>query len=138
MNLKYSRRIYLADTDAAGVVYFAKGMEICHEAYEDSLVSQDINLKQMLQDKKIALPIVRAEIDFYHPLFCGDRLQVNLSTKLINDSEFKVKYQVFLLADLEQMVIKAETRHVCINPNLRTRLDLPEKILQWLVNSAGE
>lgn len=132
MTFKYSRRIYLGDTDAAGVVYFAKGMEICHEAYEESLASQGISLQQMLQDRAIALPIVHAEIDFDRPLFCGDRIQVNLTPELIGNNEFAIDYQIFLATtDLPKAVIKAQTTHVCINPNLRIRTDLPETILQW-------
>ena len=46
----YRRRIYLGDTDAAGVVYFAKGLEICHEAYEESLAKAGINLNQMIRE----------------------------------------------------------------------------------------
>ncbi|MDJ0549913.1 MAG: 1,4-dihydroxy-2-naphthoyl-CoA hydrolase, partial [Microcystis aeruginosa] len=34
--MSYERLIYLADTDAAGVVYFAHLLSICHEAYEFS------------------------------------------------------------------------------------------------------
>ena len=76
MSFQYSRRVYLGDTDAAGVVYFAKGMEICHEAYEESLASSDISLEQMLADKKVALPIVRAEIDFLRPMFSCYRILI--------------------------------------------------------------
>jgi 1,4-dihydroxy-2-naphthoyl-CoA hydrolase len=134
MAFQYLRRVYLGDTDAAGVVYFATGMAICHEAYEESLVVSKIYLNQMLGEKKIALPIIRAEIDFWHPLFCGDRLQVNLTTNLINSNTFTVNYQIFDVANLERIVIKAQTKHVCINPNLRTRLDLPPVMLNWLKN----
>ena len=46
MTFTYSRQIYLSDTDAAGVVYFAKGLEICHQAYEESLAEAGISLNQ--------------------------------------------------------------------------------------------
>ena len=136
MNFQYSRRIYLGDTDAAGVVYFARGMEICHEAYEECLATQGISLQQMLQERTIALPIVHAEIDFYRPLFCGDRIQVNLTPELISNHEFITNYQIFLADDLEKAVIKAQTTHVCINPKLRIRTDLPEVIMEWLTTCA--
>jgi len=132
MVFQYSRRVYLGDTDAAGVVYFARGLEICHEAYEESLAVFGISLKQMLTDKKIALPIVRAEIDFLRPLFCGDRITINLTTELINSSEFIVSYQIFVDDHPSRVLVKAQTKHVCINPNLRTRGDLPLKMLEWL------
>ncbi|MCC0176985.1 acyl-CoA thioesterase [Waterburya agarophytonicola K14] len=132
MPFQYSRRIYLADTDAAGVIYFAKGMEICHEAYEESLASSRINLKQIIEEKKIALPIVRGEIDFLRPLFCGDRITINLTTKLINSREFAVNYQIFHVANSDKILVKAKTNHVSIDPAKRIRIDLPTAILNWL------
>ena len=132
MTFKYSRRVYLGDTDAAGVVYFAKGMEICHEAYEESLATSGISLKQMLREREIALPIVHAQIDFLSPLFCGDRITVILTSDRLSSNEFATNYQIFPATNLERVLIKAQTRHVCINPQLRSRIDLPPQILQWL------
>ena len=134
MTFNYLRRVYLSDTDAAGVVYFAKGLEICHQAYEESLAAAGISLKQMLRDKTIALPIVRAEIDFMRPLFCGDEIQVNLDASLISSSEFAIAYQICHTDNLE-LSVKALTKHVCIDPQIRTRTDLPSTILEWLDNN---
>ena len=132
MAFNYSRRVYLGDTDAAGVVYFARGLEICHEAYEESLAVAEISLQQMLREGKIALPIIHAEIDFFRPLFCGDRLQVNLVANQVNASEFAIAYQIYTANNLDQVLVKAQTRHVCINPQDRIRVDLPLAILNWL------
>ena len=132
MTFKYLRQIYLGDTDGAGVVYFAKGMEICHQAYEESLAATGINLQQIILERKIALPIVRAEIDFLRPLFCGDRIAICLTADLINSSEFAVNYQIFNVANPDKIAIKAKTRHVCIDPNLRIRTDLSSAILNWI------
>ncbi len=134
MVFNYSRRVYLADTDAAGVVYFARGLEICHEAYEESLTAAGISLQQMLRGQEIALPITHAEIDFFRPLFCGDRLEIELTAKQINLTEFAIAYQIFTADNLAQVLVKAKTSHVCINPQIRSRVDLPVAILNWLEN----
>ena len=125
----------MSDTDAAGVVYFAKGLEICHQTYEESLAATGISLKQMLREKTIALPIVRAEIDFMRPLFCGDELQINLSTSLISSNEFAIAYHICHTDNLDRVLVKAQTKHVCINPQIRTRTDIPSGILEWLNNN---
>jgi 1,4-dihydroxy-2-naphthoyl-CoA hydrolase len=132
MKFDYLRRIYLSDTDGAGVVYFAKGLEICHQAYEESLTQGGISLKQMIQEGKTALPIVHAEIDFLLPLFCGDQIQISVVASLINHSEFAIAYQIFLIDNLEQILVKAQTRHVCINPQIRQRVDLPVAVMEWI------
>lgn len=132
MKFDYLRRIYLSDTDAAGVVYFAKGLEICHQAYEESLTQGGISLKQMIEEGKTALPIVHAEIDFLRPLCCGDQIQISLVASLIDEREFAIAYQISPIDNLEQILAKAQTRHVCINPQIRQRIDLPVIILEWL------
>ena len=132
MTFIYSRRVYLGDTDAAGVVYFTKGLEICHQAYEESLAIVEISLQQMLNQGKIALPITHAEIDFLRPLFCGDHLKIQLRANQVNPSEFAIAYQIFTTDNSDRLAIKAQTKHVCINPHTRNRVDLPEIILDWL------
>jgi 1,4-dihydroxy-2-naphthoyl-CoA hydrolase len=132
MKFNYLRQIYLSDTDAAGVVYFATGLEICHQAYEESLTQGGISLSQMIRERTTALPIVHAEIDFLRPLFCGDQIQIGLVTSLINHSEFAIAYQISSVDNLAQILVKARTRHVCINPQIRQRIDLPVIILEWL------
>ena len=132
MTFNYLRRIYLSDTDAAGVVYFAKGLEICHEAYEESLAKAGINLNQTIREGKTALPIVYAEIDFLRPLFLGDRIRVSLAASLVSNSEFAIAYQIYPVDNVERVLVTAQTKHVCINPQLRKRIDLPSKMLEWL------
>ena len=132
MTFNYLRRIYLADTDAAGVVYFARGLEICHQAYEESLAEVGISLNQTIREGKTALPIVHAEIDFLRPIFLGDEIQVSLNTSLVNDREFAIAYQITPVGNLEQILVKAQTKHVCIDPQIRQKIDLPLTILNWL------
>ena len=132
MTFNHSRRIYLSDTDAAGVVYFAKGLEICHEAYEESLAKAGINLNQTIREGKTALPIVRAEIDFLRPLFLADRIQVSLAASLISNSEFAIAYKIYPADNLKRVLVTARTKHVCINPQIRKRIDLPSTVLEWL------
>ncbi len=130
MTFSYLRTVYLADTDAAGVIFFARGMELCHEAYEEWLASIGMSISKLLQEKKLALPIVHGEIDFFRPIFCGDKLQIVLESEQVNDTEFAIAYQFSLLSNPNKIVIKAKTTHVCINPVTRVRTSLPSNIIQ--------
>ncbi|MEM9276833.1 MAG: thioesterase family protein [Cyanobacteria bacterium P01_F01_bin.143] len=130
MSFSYNRTIYLSDTDAAGVIYFANALTICHEAYEAWLAQKEINLRKMLTEKTIAIPIVHADIDFLRPIFYGDQLQINLEFKLIQDTEFMSNYKIFRQKSLDKPLAIAKTRHVCINPQTRSRTNLPEIIIE--------
>ena len=126
--MSYSRTIRLADTDAAGVIYCAFLLSICHEAYEDHLIQSGINLKTFFRDTETALPIVHGEIDFFQPLFCGDRIEIQLIPKVINEHSFEINYQIFLAQSFEKKIAQGKTKHVCINPLSRQKISLPDPI----------
>lgn len=126
--MSYSRTIRLVDTDAAGVIYFASLLSICHEAYEDRLIQSGINLKTFFQNTETALPIVHGEIDFFQPLFCGDRIEIQLIPNVINEHSFEISYQIFLIESSDKKIAQGKTKHVCINPLSREKISLPDPI----------
>jgi len=132
MPFTYKRTVYLADTDAAGVVYFANVLMMCHEAYEVSLATADISIKALLNNLSIALPIVHSRANFFRPMFHEDELLIHLSSQLLNDTEFEVVYTIVAASSSQQHLAEAITRHVCINPTSRNRTQLPEAIIKWL------
>lgn len=128
----YQRTIRLSDTDAAGVVYFAHLLSICHEAYEEALENAGIPLKTLLDSKLTVIPIVHGEIDFYRPLFCGDRIIIKPNPQMLSQDSFEITYQVQLVTKEEHLFAQAKTRHVCINPTTRKRVEIPELIKKWI------
>lgn len=128
----YHRTVRFADTDAAGVVYFANALSICHEAYEASLAAAEIDLKQFFKNSVIALPITHADINFFRPMYCGDRLAVYLSPQQSSDHKFEISYQITSAETDQQVLSKATTMHVCIDPTSRSKIALPNHLLQWL------
>lgn len=129
----YSRTIRFQDTDAAGVVYFANGLAMCHEAYEASLAAAGIDLKKFFGGAEIAVPIVHASVDFQKPMRCGDRIQIHLIPQQNSPNEFEVHYQIFHADSLEKLIIQALTRHVCIETATRKRVNLPVSLVDWLL-----
>jgi 1,4-dihydroxy-2-naphthoyl-CoA hydrolase len=129
MTFTYNRTVRFQDTDAAGVVYFANVLAICHEAYEDSLGVVGINPKDFFTHPLVAFPIVHASVDFFQPLFCGDHLLIRLIPQQLSSDRFEVAYEVVVG---EVLAAKATTRHVCIDTDSRSKRELPEQIKQWL------
>ncbi|MBW4495749.1 MAG: acyl-CoA thioesterase [Oscillatoria princeps RMCB-10] len=125
----YPRTVRFQDTDAAGVVYFANVLAMCHEAYEASLAASGINLKSFFSNPAVAIPIAHAGADFFRPMFCGDLLAIHLVPKQLTDHKFEIDYQIFAT---DQQVAKVMTKHVCIAPASRTKQPLPDDMIQWL------
>jgi 1,4-dihydroxy-2-naphthoyl-CoA hydrolase len=129
MYFTYNRTVRFPDTDAAGVVYFANVLSICHEAYEASLEADGINIKVFFGNSSVAFPIVHANVDFFRPMFCGDQLIVSLIPQKIGVDKFEINYEISVN---EVVVAKAITRHVCIDVNSRSKQELSGEIIQWL------
>ena len=129
MPFTYQRTIRFHDTDAAGVVYFTNILNICHEAYEESLRIFGINIKEFFTQPTIAYPIIHANIDFFRPIYCGDKLTITLSAEKLSDEKFEINYQ---LSVSDILVSKAITRHVCIDTESRKKRELPTQIQQWI------
>ena len=134
MPFTYLRTVHFQDTDAAGVVYFANVLAMCHEAYEASLAASGINLKAFFSNPEVAFPIIHASVDFYRPMFAGDRLMIQLTPKQVTGDEFEIAYQVLLAAGevAGRSAAKALTKHVCIDAVSRTRKQLSEDLMQWM------
>ncbi|MBW4617049.1 MAG: acyl-CoA thioesterase [Desmonostoc vinosum HA7617-LM4] len=129
MSFTYNRTVRFQDTDAAGVVYFANVLGICHEAYEESLETSGINLKDFFTNPSLGFPIVHTNADFFRPIFCGDKLMINLMPQKLGVDKFEVTYEITVA---EVLVAKAITRHVCIDASSRSKQELPDEIVQWL------
>ncbi|WP_365939937.1 thioesterase family protein [Moorena sp. SIO3I8] len=132
ISFTYNRTVRFSDTDAAGVVYFANVLSICHEAYEASLDVSGINLKSFFTQPAVAIPIVHASVDFLGPMFCGDPLLIHVMPEQLSESKFEIAYQVVTASSSQQLLAKAITKHVCIDAMTRTKTPLPKEIVEWL------
>ena len=132
MVFNYIRTVRFQDTDAAGVVYFANVLAMCHEAYEASLAASGINLKAFFSNSQVAIPIVSARVDFRRPMFCGDNLIIELKPHKSSDNEFEIAYKIFIGDGKDKPAATAITKHVCINPESRKRQIFSEEMIEWL------
>ena len=126
------------DTDAAGVVHFARLLSWCHEAYEESLERYGIAAAAIFPGQgtdtpAVALPIVHCSADFRRPLVCGDPLAIALEPLRIDPGCFELRYR-FRSGD--EPVADGLTRHLAIDSLSRQRCSLPEPIQRWLEASA--
>ena len=126
------------DTDAAGVVHFARLLSWCHEAYEESLERYGIAAAAIFPGQgtdtpAVALPIVHCSADFRRPLVCGDPLAIALEPLRIDPGCFELRYR---FRRGEEPVAQALTRHLAIDATSRRRCPLPPPINRWLEASA--
>jgi len=127
----YARTVRFKDTDAAGVVFFANILTICHEAYEHSLQDVGFDLKLFFSNSGgYAVPIVQAQADFLHPIFCGDRLLINVKPQQLDSYSFQISYKI--MNEHSRLLGIAQTKHICISSSDRTKFYLSPELKLWI------
>jgi 1,4-dihydroxy-2-naphthoyl-CoA hydrolase len=132
MPFVYHRTVYFADTDAAGVVFFANYLAICHEAYEESLGAAGIDLKSFFADTGVIVPISRSEADYLRPISCGDKLRVTVTPVALSADSFALGFELTRLGPPEKCAARVRTEHVCTGTQKRGRTPLPPALAAWV------
>ena len=132
MPFSYQRNIHFADTDAAGVVFFANYPAICHEAYEESLSASGINLNEFFRDNAVIIPVSKCESEYLRPLHCGDKVRISLQPKVLSENSFEIHYAVTRLGPHEKNAGRVRTEHVCVDSKTRSRRPLPGPLANWI------
>ncbi|MEO0539676.1 MAG: acyl-CoA thioesterase [Cyanobacteria bacterium P01_A01_bin.105] len=133
----YPRTIRFHETDAAGVVYFANVLTLCHEAYEASLAAAAVNIRSFFNGQETAVPVVHASVDFCRPIGCGDAIAIHLTPLQTAESAFEIAYRLHLNADDQPLLAQAVTRHVCLQTSPRQRTVLTPELIRWIVQWSG-
>src|SRR5476649_1844546 len=132
MPFSHHRTVRFADTDAAGVVFFANYLAICHEAYEESLSATGINLKVFFSEAGVVVPIAKSEAEYLRPISCGDKLEVSVKAKALTDDSYEIRFEITRLGPPGKCAARVRTEHVCIDSKSRARRALPGPLADWV------
>jgi 1,4-dihydroxy-2-naphthoyl-CoA hydrolase len=141
MSFIYQRTIHFADTDAAGVVYFANYLSFCHEAYEEALGAAGIDLKTFFSDNGIMVPISKSSVEYLRPLVCGDRVCISVKPSAVSADTYKIDCEITRLgagkgAPAKRVAI-VQTHHVCVRSKDRQRVATPPALAAWVAGSGA-
>lgn len=129
-------KVRLQDVDAAGIVFFARIFEACHDVYIDFLQAQGSWFSENLRSLKIFSPMIHAEADFLKPLRFLDEVEVRIVKIHVTDRKYMFGYRLVKKENQEVIAI-AQTFHVFVDPTRFERIPMPmeareqlEKIIQ--------
>lgn len=116
----HSTAVRFCHVDAAGIAYFSRAFELCHEAMEEVLTQGGLPLATILGSRDWAMPLVHAEADYKRPLRLGDHLNIEVRIERAGPSSLTWHYRVLG----EGGDLRAEVRlvHSCIErPSFKPR-----------------
>ena len=132
MPFVHHRTVRLADTDAAGVVFFARTLAICHDAYEEALVAAGVKLGDLLGANGVVVPISRSEAEYKRPLRPGDKLRITVTPAMGSESSFSLRFEIVKLGPPEKLAAVVRTEHVAASTVKRERIPLPPALAAWI------
>jgi len=129
--IKINRRVTMADTDAAGILYFANQLNFAHEAFEALIETAGFGFHNLMESEDFVFVIRQAESEYLAALHVGDKLVVTAWVSHIGTTSFKLSYELF---KDDQLVGRAATVHVTLDKKTRQKIKLPEKLTRFLTN----
>lgn len=115
--------IGLHDTDAAGLIFSANIIRICHIAYEALLEDVGYGIAVLFERRTMSLPVVHIEADFVRPLTVGTKVEIVARVALIGKSSYRMVYE--LRDPVGEVCATAATVQVCVDLRTREPMDLP-------------
>ena len=131
--LVLEKKVKFGDCDSAGVIHFHNLFRWAHESWEESIDIYGINLKEIFpsikHDTKQIFPIINCEANFLCPIELGDKLQIKILPKKINNHLFEVHTSFS-----KDTIIVAKTKliHCVLDIITRKKVDLPESLELWI------
>lgn len=125
------KKVYLADTDATGIVYYARHLEWMEMARVDFIAHIYKPLTRMIAEDKFSFMPISVHIDYKAPAMFEDVLNIKLRIKEIEKIKMVLDYQVTKEAEgKEVLVSEADITLLCINIEKGNR---PAKIPDFLL-----
>ena len=116
--------VRLAQTDAAGVVFFARYLELAHEAFEAFVDHLGHPLPRDLFRAEVGYPLVHVEADYRRTLGLGERVTIEVVAERVGRTSFSLRHR-FVHADGGEIAV-VRLVHAAIDVPSRRPLPLPE------------
>ncbi len=129
----YIHRVCYSDTDAAGLVYHARYLDIFERSRAEWLAQFDLSPTKLINDFGILLPVRDLQMDFHKPAYLDDLLEIDQVIERRSRAQVSVKQtakrksQDGSTAEME-LIVSALINIVCVD----TITLKPKALPDWL------
>ena len=121
--MNYHYRIRMADTDAAGRIYFASACRIAHEGFESFMEAIGFPIADMIKHETFGLPVVHLEAAYHASLHLGDRIQIHVQVKKIGNRSITFQHQ--LINESGKTAITIAITHAVVSARTGKAITIP-------------
>ena len=120
--IEFQRPVRFEDVDAAGIVFFARFFNYCHEAMEAFFAGVQGGYVGLVMGRHEGFPAVRVECDYLAPLRYGDTARICVQVEQVGTTSCTFRYDMYRAADGTKAV---SVRHVVVHADLQKLAKLP-------------
>lgn len=128
-------KVYYADTDAGGVVYYANYLRWFEMDRSELLERLDVPVAEYAQ-RGFLFAVARLEIDYLRPAVLGDELEIQTLVERVRHVRFYLSQHVIRRADGEKLA-SARLTLACLSPEGKISA-LPEQLAAALTGQIRE
>ncbi len=128
--LKRKFRIRLHDTDAAGILFFARQLHFAHDTYEELLRTIGLPMEQILASESFFVPIVHTEAQFHLSLRTGDEVEAVVTIDRLGATSYTLAYE--FCNSRGAIAGRAKTVHVTVDRTTGKKISLPHHLREAL------
>jgi len=125
------------DVDAAGIIFYPRALELCHDLYVEFLAAAGHPLHVTLKGPWLA-PIRHAEADYMKPLRFGDRIEVAIVAAHLGPdnppTEVTLGFRIVRLPENDPAIV-AQSVHTFVTRQRFERTPVPDELIEALRNA---
>jgi 4-hydroxybenzoyl-CoA thioesterase len=113
--IRHDRPVRFEDIDAAGILFFARFLNYCHDAMERLFDGLPGGYVDLITRRRIGFPAVHVDAEFHAPLRFGDVAHIETSVTKVGTSSCTFRY---VLTRGRDGLHVATIRHVTVSTDL--------------------
>jgi len=118
----FRRPVRFAEVDAAGLVFFPRYHEYCHDALEAFFGELPGGYAALFRERDLGVPTVHLETDFKSPLRFGDVARFEMAIARVGRTSVTFHHTIRRESD---GVVAATVRHVVVMTRISTLTPIP-------------
>ena len=132
----FHQRVYMEDTDAGGVVYYANYLKFMERARTESIRNLGMD-KESMRLRNILFVVRQVQIRYLAPAYLDDILRVRADTVERSKCAMTFAQDISRVHD-NALLCRAQVQVVCVNTQKLCPCPLPKEILVEMADSATE
>ena len=123
------RVIEFSMCDNAGVLFFSRVFELFHSAYEEFIITSDLE-NDYFNSKEFAIPLINIEADFNLPIKLHDIVNLVIEATGIKNSSFELTTHLIDDDEITKAIVKSV--HIFVGKKNFSKREIPTDFRELL------